>query len=54
MEPNVPTPEFVTHQVGDDEAWICIRGNTPTSEGFYPCNDDGDVNRPGIAGGSIS
>ena len=33
--------EFITHEAGNDEAWICICGNTPVSDGFQPCDEKG-------------
>jgi hypothetical protein len=33
--------EHITHEAGNDEAWICICKNTPVSDGFYPCNKEG-------------
>lgn len=40
--------EFITHEAGSDEAWICICGNTPVSDGFYPCDKDGNEMTPSI------
>ena len=34
--------EIITHEAGNDEAWICICNNTPVSDGFYPCDEDGN------------
>jgi hypothetical protein len=44
METNTPT--HITHDVEYDEAWICICGNRPTSDGFYPCDQDGNEVEP--------
>jgi hypothetical protein len=35
------TSEQIIHESGSDDAWICICGNTPVSEGFYPCDKEG-------------
>jgi hypothetical protein len=37
----VGTKEYITHEKGNNEAWICPCGNMPTSDGFYPCNKNG-------------
>ena len=34
--------EFITHEPGNDEAWICICGNMPISDGFFTCDEAGD------------
>lgn len=28
------------------DAWICLCGNTPTEEGFFPCNSEGEIVEP--------
>jgi hypothetical protein len=33
--------ETIRHESGNPEAWVCICGNTPTSDGFYPCDKFG-------------
>ncbi len=38
--------EKTTHAEGNEEAWICICGNTLTSDGFYPCDQDGKEMEP--------
>jgi hypothetical protein len=40
--------EFITHEAGNDEAWICICKKSPESDGFYPCNAKGDEIEPTI------
>ena len=35
------THEHLTHEPNNEEAWICVCGNTPTADGFYPCDKDG-------------
>ena len=41
--------EFIAHEAGNDEAWICICGNEPSQDGFYPCDDQGNETEP-VAG----
>jgi hypothetical protein len=41
--------ERITHETGNDEAWICICGNTPIADGFYPCDKKGNEMQP-VAG----
>jgi hypothetical protein len=38
--------EFITHEKGNEEAWICICGNQPDQHGFYPCDQAGDEVEP--------
>jgi hypothetical protein len=38
--------EQITHELGNKEAWICICGNTPVADGFYPCDGDGTQVEP--------
>jgi hypothetical protein len=38
--------EFITHEAGSYDAWICICGNTPDSDGFYTCDEAGDEIEP--------
>ena len=38
--------KFITHEAGNDEAWTCICGNTPDSDGFYPCDKEGNEMEP--------
>ena len=47
--------EFINHESGNDEAWICICGNVPSSDGFYPCDDLGEEVEPrqGVWGGVL-
>ena len=28
--------EYITHESGSGDAWICVCGNTPSDAGFYP------------------
>jgi hypothetical protein len=38
--------ERITHETGNNEAWICICGNRPDSDGFFPCDKDGNEMEP--------
>jgi len=38
----ISTKEHIKHEDGNKEAWVCICGNTPSSDGFYPCDNDGN------------
>jgi hypothetical protein len=38
--------EKITHQAGDRDAWVCICKNTPTDDGFYPCDINGKEIEP--------
>src|SRR5882724_425750 len=33
--------ETISREANDKDAWICVCGNTPCSDGFYPCNEKG-------------
>jgi len=43
--------EFITADKTDSDAWVCICGNTPLKDGFFPCNDSGDEMEPTIGSG---
>jgi len=38
--------EFIRHEMFNHEFWICNCGNTPTAEGFQPCDDLGNKIEP--------
>ena len=44
--PTSTTSEFITHEAGSAEAWICLCGNDPVSDGFYPCDANGNEMEP--------
>ena len=44
--PNMAEKEFITHEAGNDEAWVCICGNLPADGGFYPCDESGNEVEP--------
>jgi hypothetical protein len=39
-------PERITLEGGQMDAWICICGNMPAQDGFYPCDAKGDEMEP--------
>ena len=43
------TNERITHEAGNDEAWICICKNTTNAQWFYPCDKEGNQMEP-VAG----
>jgi hypothetical protein len=38
--------EHITVEPGWPDAWVCVCGNTPDSDGFYPCDAKGDEMEP--------
>lgn len=36
----------ITHEKQDPDAWICICGNEPSEDGFYPCDEKGNLVEP--------
>ena len=38
--------EHISHEAGNEEAWVCICGNQPGSDGFYACDKDGNEVEP--------
>ena len=43
--------EKITHEPQDEDAWICLCGNTPSDDGFYPCDDTGQEIEPVLGSG---
>jgi len=39
----------ITYEAGASEAWVCQCGNSPTSDGFFPCDEMGQEMEP-VAG----
>ncbi|MHB8147498.1 MAG: hypothetical protein ACYDGM_09620 [Vulcanimicrobiaceae bacterium] len=39
---SVEQKEYINHEAGNSEAWICICNNTPDSDGFFSCDKDGN------------
>lgn len=48
MSPMTPK-EYINHEPGNDDAWICVCGNTPDHDGFYTCDKDGNEVEPTAA-----
>lgn len=42
----VKTSEKISHEVGSEDAWICLCGNVPSDDGFYPCDRKGNEMEP--------
>lgn len=38
--------EHITAEKTDTDAWHCICGNTPGSDGFFPCDNEGNEMEP--------
>ncbi len=38
--------EFITLEAGNQDAWICVCGNEPQTDGFYPCDETGNEMEP--------
>lgn len=38
--------EFISCEPGYGDAWVCICGNTPCGNGFYPCDENGNQVEP--------
>jgi hypothetical protein len=38
--------ENISLENGDVDVWICICGNMPSDDGFYPCNSQGNHVEP--------
>jgi len=45
------TKTFITHEDGSDENWVCICKNRPDSDGFFPCDENGNEIEPIIGSG---
>ena len=45
--------EVITHEKDNDEAWICICGNQPSEEGFFPCDEKGNETDPDANWGGL-
>jgi hypothetical protein len=40
--------EYIKYERRDKDAWVCVCGNTPTSDGFQPCDKAGNEMEPTI------
>ena len=38
--------EYIKYEHRDKDAWVCVCGNTPTSDGFQPCDAAGNEVEP--------
>jgi hypothetical protein len=43
--------EIITHEPNNEEAWICVCGNKPADDGFFPCDQEGNEIEPTISSG---
>jgi hypothetical protein len=43
--------EYISADQHERDAWRCICGNTPTSDGFFPCDEKGNEMEPTIGSG---
>ena len=49
----VSTKEHIKHEEGNHEAWICLCGNRTDSDGFFPCDNDGNEMIPEQGWGNL-
>jgi hypothetical protein len=49
----IDTKEHITNEQGNDEAWVCLCGNRPDSDGFFPCGKDGNEMVPAEGWGNL-
>jgi hypothetical protein len=40
------TKEHIIHEAGNREAWVCLCGNQPDYDGFFPCDEEGNEMEP--------
>ena len=40
--------EHITADQTDADAWRCVCGNRPDSDGFFPCDKDGNEMEPAV------
>ena len=40
--------EHIKREPQDRDAWVCLCGNEPHMDGFYPCDKNGDEMSPEI------
>lgn len=40
--------EFIKHEPDNEEAWVCLCGNVPSGDGFFPCDDKGNEIEPTV------
>jgi hypothetical protein len=46
MVARIPEKQFITHEPEDDDAWVCQCGNMPHTDGFFPCDRNGNEVEP--------
>ena len=46
LNPSETEVERITHEEGNEEAWVCVCGNRPAEDGFYPCDREGNEVEP--------
>lgn len=34
--------QYIIHEPQDRDAWVCLCGNMPSENGFYPCDTEGN------------
>lgn len=42
------TKEHISLEANSSDSWICVCGNTSFSDGFFPCDKNGDEIVPSI------
>ena len=42
----MPSEERISHEPNNPEAWICLCGNKPVGDGFFPCDASGNEVEP--------
>jgi hypothetical protein len=40
--------EHIQSGLHDEDAWVCICGNEPHTDGFYPCDENGNEVEPNL------
>lgn len=43
------TMEHISHEGADPDAWVCLCGNVPAADGFFPCDAEGQQVQPTTA-----
>ena len=38
--------EYIKHDRGNDDAWVCLCGNSPSDDGFYPVGESDNEVEP--------
>jgi hypothetical protein len=46
MEQRGQIGEHITHEAGNNDAWVCMCGNQPADDGFYTCDKSGNEVEP--------